>query len=114
MRTPPANILRGQETMKIRSKFATNEVEVGRDDAEGDPASEIHQTFERGSWRSFNGKLGQRPANLALSRGRQSVEHCHMGWQAISLDRIMGDAQPVEPGEIGRTDLHSDDQRAGH
>ena len=42
------------------------------------------------------------------------MEECEMGRYPVSLGGIMRSAQLLEPGEIARCDLGSDNQRAGH
>ena len=42
------------------------------------------------------------------------MKHRHVRGKLVALGRIMGAAQAVEPGQVDRRQLGSNNQRAGH
>ena len=47
VRTPAAAVLRAEQAVQALGELVANAVEVGRDDAIGDPAAEVHQAVDR-------------------------------------------------------------------
>jgi len=69
-------------------------------DAKGRSATQIHDPSEAGARRGSAGIDRKTLRQLPFNTGRKMSKKGKVGRHAIALHRIMGAAQPFEPGEI--------------